>query len=182
MVGESFALAEDLAELIAGLRAVDTRGRVFGGAGRGGDLMSQDAWVQKCLRKSEQLLDVPRLSALWHDLRCLPGGGRPDAMNHGDLVPGNVLVDHGRLVGIIDVGGFGPADPALDLVAGWHLLAEGPRRVLRSTLGGDDLEWARGTAWAFAQAIGLVWYYAESNPPVSRWGRRTLDQICAAGL
>jgi aminoglycoside phosphotransferase (APT) family kinase protein len=48
-------------------------------------------------------------------------------MNHGDLVPGDVLVDRGRLVGIIDVGGFGPADPALDLVAGWHLHAEGPR-------------------------------------------------------
>jgi aminoglycoside phosphotransferase (APT) family kinase protein len=137
--------------------------------------------VQTCLQNSEQLLDVPRLSALWHNLRRLPGAGRPDAMNHGDLVPGNVLVDRGRLVGIIDVGGFGPADPALDLVAGWHLLAEGPRRVLRSTLGSDDLEWARGTAWAFAQAIGLVWYYAESNPPVSRWGRRTLDQICTAG-
>ena len=38
-------------------------------------------------------------------------------MSHGDLIPGNVLVNDGRLVGILDCGGFGPADPALDLVA-----------------------------------------------------------------
>jgi hypothetical protein len=34
-------------------------------------------------------------------------------------------------------------------------------------------------AWAFQQAMGLVWYYAASNPAVSRLGRRTLDRILA---
>jgi hypothetical protein len=24
--------------------------------------------------------------------------------------------------------------------------------------------WARGMAWAFQQAMGLVWYHVESNP------------------
>jgi hypothetical protein len=48
-------------------------------------------------------------------------------------------------------------DPALDLVGGWHLLGEGPRGVLRDELGCDDLEWERGRAWAYAQAMGLVW-------------------------
>jgi aminoglycoside phosphotransferase (APT) family kinase protein len=98
-------------------------------------------------------------------------------MNHGDLVPGNVLVSNGRMVGVIDVGGLAPADPALDLVGAWHLLGTGPRRVLRDDLGCDDLEWARGKAWAFEQAIGLVWYYIESNPAMSMMGRRTLRRI-----
>ena len=49
--------------------------------------------------------------------------------------------------------------------------------MLRRTLGCDDLEWERGKAWAFEQAVGLVWYYAESNPAMSRLGRRTLDRI-----
>jgi hypothetical protein len=35
-------------------------------------------------------------------------------------------------------------------------------------------------AWAFQQAMGLVWYYLDSNPPMSRWGRRTLDRIVDA--
>jgi aminoglycoside phosphotransferase (APT) family kinase protein len=36
-------------------------------------------------------------------------------MTHGDLIPGKVLVSSGRLTGIIDVGGMGRADRALDL-------------------------------------------------------------------
>ena len=34
-------------------------------------------------------------------------------------------------------------------------------------------------AWAFEQATGAVWYYAESNPAMSGMGRRTLDRIRA---
>ena len=37
-----------------------------------------------------------------------------------------------------------------------------------------------GRTWAFEQAMGLVWYYAESNPAMSRLGRRTLDRILAS--
>src|SRR3712207_6998378 len=51
-----------------------------------------------------------------------------------------------------------------------------PRRVLRDDLRCTDLEWARGAAWAFVQAIGLVWYYVHSNPAMSTTGRRTLDR------
>jgi hypothetical protein len=32
-------------------------------------------------------------------------------------------------------------------------------------------------AWAFVQAMGLVWYYEVNNPLVSLWGRRTLDRL-----
>jgi aminoglycoside phosphotransferase (APT) family kinase protein len=98
-------------------------------------------------------------------------------MTHGDLIPGNVLVAKGRLVGVIDVGGLGPADPALDLVGAWHLLEAGPRQALREDLASDDLEWARGMAWAFEQAMGVIWYYAYSNPTMSHMGQRTLARI-----
>lgn len=101
-------------------------------------------------------------------------------MTHGDLIPGNLLVSVGRLVGILDVGGLGPADPALDLVGAWHVLDAGPRHAFRDDLGCDDLEWERGKAWAFEQSIGAVWYYIESNPAMSRMGRRTLDRIVSA--
>ena len=78
---------------------------------------------------------------------------------------------------MLDVGGLGPADPALDLVAAWHLLEPGPRQVLRDDLGSADLQWERGRAWALVQAMGAVWYYVDSNPPMSRMGRRTLDRL-----
>jgi aminoglycoside phosphotransferase (APT) family kinase protein len=124
------------------------------------------------------LLDVPRLRRMWTALREPPRTAG-DVITHGDLMAGNVLVAGGRLTGILDVGGLGPADPTVDLVAGWHLLAPGPRQALRGDLGVGDLEWERGKAWAFQPALGLVWYYAESNPAMSRMGRRTLDRIRA---
>lgn len=178
--GESDAFARDLAELVLAVRAIDARGRRFAGTGRGGDLRSHDEWMATCFARSESLLDVPRLCGLRRELRALPRSPGPDLMAHGDLVPGNLLVSAGRLAGVLDVGGLGPADRALDLAGGWHLLEAGPREVLRETLQCDDLEWARGQAWAFVQSIGLVWYYDPSNPTMSRIGRRTLDRILAA--
>jgi aminoglycoside phosphotransferase (APT) family kinase protein len=177
--GDSAAFARDLAEFIVGVRSIPTRGRTFSGVGRGGDLPAHDEWVQLCFRRSEGLVDVPALRRIWAYRRELPRGGLTDVMNHSDLMPGNVLVADGRLAGIIDVGGLAPADPALDLVSGWHLLEAGPRQALREALGSGDVEWERGQAWALQQAIGLVWYYADSNPVMARIGRRTLDRIVA---
>ncbi|HYO32716.1 MAG TPA: aminoglycoside phosphotransferase family protein [Nocardioidaceae bacterium] len=173
----SVAFAEDLAVFITRLRAADTHGRQFRGVGRGGQLPDHDAWMSICFRESEGLLDATPLRRLWRDLRELPAVG-PDVMSHGDLMPGNVLVTSDRrLLGVLDGGGFGPADPALDLVSGWHLLDREPRQALRQALGCGDLEWARGRAWALQQAMGLVWYYTESNPVISRVGRRTLVRL-----
>jgi len=177
--GESDAFAHDLAEFVRGVRSIGTGGRRFGGRGRGGDLRSHDTWMQTCFARSGQLLDVPRLRRVWDAMRELPRGASDDVMSHGDLIPGNVLVSGGRLAGILDVGDLGPADPALDLVAAWHLLEAGPRQVFRDDLGCDDLEWERGKAWAFEQAMGAVWYYAVSNQAMSRMGRRTLERLQA---
>ena len=176
---DSDALADDVAALISRLRAAPTRGRTFLGSGRGGDLASHEGWVQECITKNAPWFDPAATSALWARLRGLP---RENAhvMTHGDLIPGNVLVEHGRLVGVLDAGGFAPADPALELVAAWHLL-DAPRRVrLRATLGCGDIEWQRGRAWAFVQAMGLVHYYADTNPGMHALGLRTLQEILAA--
>jgi len=177
--GGSVAFAEDLATLITAIRRVGTQGKRFSGKGRGGRLPAHDASMEECFLKSEGLLDVTRARALWARLRELPDPGR-DVMSHKDLIPGNLLVADGRLAGILDAGDYGPADPALDLVAAWHLLEAGPRAVLRVRLDSGEAEWERGKAWALEQAMGLVWYYADSNPPMSALGLRTLERIFAA--
>ena len=175
----SAGFAQDLATLIARLRNADTRGRRFRGQGRGGHLPDHDEWMETCFTESAGLLDVTRLRAMWAGLRALPEVDA-DVMCHGDLIPPNVLVRGGRLAGVLDSGGFAAADPALDLVSAWHLLDDGPRVVLREALGCGDVQWRRGMAWAFQQAMGLVWYYAQSNPAMSTFGRRTLQRLTRA--
>ena len=94
--------------------------------------------------------------------------------------PATVPVSAGRLAGALDSGGLGAADPSLDLIPAWNLLDDAPRERFRSLLGCGDLEWERGRAWAFQQSMGLVWYYVESNPAMSRMGRRTLERLVRA--
>lgn len=172
----SLDFARDLAHLIAALREVDLKGRTFSGPGRGGKLTDHDDWMEVCFTKSESLLDVVRLRLMWKRFRALTPS-RTQAMSHKDLIPTNLLVKGERLTGVLDTGGFGPADPALDLIAGWHLLNRETRTLFRETLGVDDIEWQRGAAWAFQQAMGLVWYYKDTNPVMAELGRSTLSRL-----
>jgi aminoglycoside phosphotransferase (APT) family kinase protein len=176
--------AADLAALIVRLRAADVRGRVFSGGGRGGRLTAHDEWVAHCLEQSIGMLPVDRLRAAWAQLRTTPrnptGRDAADVMSHRDLIPGNLLLAGDRLSGVLDTGGFGPADPALDLVVGWHALDAAPRGILRELVGVDDVEWRRGAAWALQQALGLVWYYLDTNPGMSALGRSTIERLLAA--
>jgi len=166
----------DLADLVASLRRADTGGRTFDGSGRGGTLSDHEAWVETCLDNSEGLLDVPRLRQLWSMFRTLPSPGR-EVMSHRDLIPANLLVTGERLAGVLDGGAFGPADPSLDLIAGWHLLDRERRELFFKLLKTDRLERDRSAAWAFVQAMGLVWYYQRTNPTMSALGRSTLSRL-----
>lgn len=175
-LASSTVFASAIADLIASLRAANTRGRRFAGSGRGGHLPVHDEWMAECFRNSDGLLTVPDLRRIWTRLRLLPESG-PQVMSHRDLTPMNLLRRGDRLVGVIDSGSFGPADRALDLVAAWHLFDQRCRQRIRDHLGVSDVEWHRGAAWAFQQAMGLVWYYRETNPPMSALGRVTLSRL-----
>ncbi|MFJ4224599.1 phosphotransferase [Microbacterium sp. NPDC089695] len=174
----SVRFARDLVDLISSVRTADVRGRVFDGRGRGGRLRDHDEWVEHCLAQSAHLLDVERAGRLWRTLRDLPTAG-PDVMSHRDLTPFNLLASGDRLAGVLDTGGFGPADPALDLVAAWHLFDEERRSIVRDGLGADAVTWRRGAAWALQQAMGLVWYYEQTNPAMSELGLSTMRRLLA---
>ncbi|MCF1473779.1 MULTISPECIES: aminoglycoside phosphotransferase family protein [Rhizobium/Agrobacterium group] len=169
-----FAL--DLVRLIITLRTANLNGRTFEGRGRGGNLTDHDGWMEVCFSKSEHLLDVDHLRSMWRSLRELPSPNR-EVMSHKDIIPTNLLVNGEHLVGVLDTGGFAPADPSLDLVAGWHLLDRDTRAAFREGLQVDDLEWHRGAAWAFQQAMGLVWYYKDTNPIMADLGRSTISRL-----
>jgi len=172
----SVAFAEDLGVLVLGLRAEPVGSRVSDGRGRGGALRDHDEWMAHCIAQSTGKVDVQGAARAWSHLReVAPDGAH--VMSHRDLTPGNMLVAGGRLAGVLDGGGFGPADRALDLVCAWHLLADSARRRLRQIVAPTDAEWRRGAAWALQQAMGLVWYYETSNPAMAELGRSTIRRV-----
>lgn len=167
-------LAARLADFVATLRSLDSAGRSFSGSGRGGALADHDEQVTKALSRNRGLIDVDRLSTLWRRLRDTPRPDASDLWTHGDLMPGNLLLQNGRLSAVIDVATLGPADPALDLMPAWNLLDAAAREVYRAELASSDDEWRRGKAWALAQAVGCLYYYRVSNPAMSQTAERTL--------
>jgi len=170
------AFARDLAQFVGAVRALDTGGRTFDRSGRGGRLADVDDYVRRCLTRDTTPFSAGELRSLWQRLRRTPRT-EPDVMTHGDLMPGNLLVSHGRLSAVIDVATVGPADPALDLQPAWNLLTGAAREAFRVALHVDDHQWDRGRGWAFAQALGCLDYYRETNPVMSQTAVRTLAAL-----
>ncbi len=86
--------------------------------------------------------------------RCGPRrGDGPPVWLHADLMPGNLLVDGGRLAAVIDFGCMGTGDPARDLFPAWNLPPAGAREVFREELGVDDATWRRGRGRTLSQAL-----------------------------
>ena len=76
---------------------------------------------------------------------------------HGDLHPGNILVDGDRLAALIDFGDVTSGDPAYDLAVGWLAFDVEGRHVFRRAMGDryDTATWIRARAWAAAVATIL---------------------------
>lgn len=185
-VAGSADFASDLAAFVRAIRAQPTTGgRPLHHGLRGGLLADHDHGVAESVARSDGLIDTTAMTRLWSRLQDLP---RPphDGWCHNDLMPGNLLVDGGRLAGVIDVGTVCVADPAVDLQPAWNLFDTAARAAYRDALEVDDDEWDRGRGWALAQAAACLWYYRDTNTVMSMTARRTLqalldDERSAAG-
>ena len=95
----------------------------------------------------------------------------------GDLLPGNLLLRDGKLVGLIDFAEAGVGDPACDLMVFWHVLGPSGRAHVRRRLGLDDDTWHRGAAWALAQALVALPYYRHTNPYMTADARYAIRAV-----
>ncbi|MFN7165360.1 MAG: aminoglycoside phosphotransferase family protein [Hyphomonas sp.] len=82
---------------------------------------------------------------------------------HGDVHPGNVLVEDGRVSGVIDWGLCGVGDGACDLLTAWAMFDAAPRDVFRKAMGASDAEWLRGAGWALSMAVIYLPYAYEHD-------------------
>jgi aminoglycoside phosphotransferase (APT) family kinase protein len=169
-------LAIDLAEFITALRAIDPTGGP--GLSRSGPLANRDEPTRKAIDASKGLVDTDALHGIWAETVTVAGSA-PRAWAHGDLSPGNVLIDQGRLHAVIDFGAFGVGDPTVDLVVAWTLLPAAARPILRAALDVDDATWARGRGWALSIAVIQLPYYVQTNPALAANSRHVLEQIIA---
>jgi aminoglycoside phosphotransferase (APT) family kinase protein len=173
----SDALVDDLAEFVHSLRAFDGLGLpVKGPAQRGGILAAHDTAVRQAIIELGDRIDATAALHVWAEaLEAAPPEDR--VKTHGDLLPGNLLLEHGRLTAVIDWGGLAVADPAIDLLPAWSAFDSGRRERLRSTLVVDEDTWARGRGWALQQAMLALPYYWDTNPGMVRQASYAISQV-----
>ncbi len=106
----------------------------------------------------------------------------PGQLAHGDLHARNVLVDTGRLTGIIDWGDLTAGDGATDLATTWMLFGEyDSRAVVLDAYQASSSMRARARGWAvFFGAILLDTGLAD-HPRHEAMGRATLARITEDG-
>ncbi|MER6128237.1 phosphotransferase [Streptomyces sp. NPDC001795] len=147
---------------------------------RGGPVAANDAYVRAAIRDlgADGTVDVAA-TALWEDVIRLPQWDGDPVLLHGDLLPGNLLTEAGRLTPVIDFGGLGVGDPAADTLAAWAVFTAGPRDLFREAAEADDATWARGRGWALCFGLMAEHYYRETNPVLAAVGHRAVKEALA---
>jgi aminoglycoside phosphotransferase (APT) family kinase protein len=173
-VTDEHAMARELATFIEELQQVTiTDGPPSGehSGMRGMPLAVRDSVVRQALANITSF-DTAAATAAWEAAVRIPAWQGPPVWSHGDLHPGNVLVDNGALSGVIDWEMLSVGDPALDLSGAWMLLTEAGRETFRNFLTVDDDTWARGRGWALCIGVIAAAYYHDSNPVLAKFSRR----------
>lgn len=152
-------LARQVGVVLRQLRAVPTEGGPAGGAHsfhRGEHPSVYGAAVDAALDALGSAVDRPACERVWSEATASRWEA-PPVWFHGDVAPGNLLVDDtGALSALIDFGTCGIGDPACDLVLAWTFLRASARPVLREAAGLDADTWARARGWALWKALIML--------------------------
>jgi aminoglycoside phosphotransferase (APT) family kinase protein len=180
---EPVLLAGDLAAFVAAMRSITLPDAPK--AHRGGPVASLDAATRAAIRElrgiPEEGVDCAAVAAVWEQALRAPGWDGPPAWLHADLMPGNLLIDGGRLASVIDFGCVGAGDPACDLFPAWNLLPADAREVFREALAVDDATWIRGRGRTLSQALIALPYYRRTNPAMARNARHVIRAVLGEG-
>lgn len=177
-------LATDVAQVVVAIGEVtdvDAVRRVPGS--RGGPLRPLierlHGWLDDPQWNARDLLDVGAVRRLAVEAEDVVDEPVQQSFVHGDLIPGNLLLDRGRLAAVIDWGGAGVGDAAQDLAPAWAVFDEPERASFRAGVGSDEAAWVRGRTFELEHAVGGVLYYVPRRHPLGDVMLRTLQRILA---
>jgi aminoglycoside phosphotransferase (APT) family kinase protein len=175
---DSTILARSIAEFLKALHAIPSQSGPPPGLHnfyRGGPLSHYDGEVRAALAKLGHRVDAPGLLSLWGRATASQWRAHPVWL-HGDLSPGNVLIQNGKVSAIIDFGSCGVGDPACDLAIAWSGLERSARAAFRHSLPLDPDTWERGRGWALWKALITL---AAGDPHRATPAARTLAELLA---
>lgn len=129
--------------------------------GRGAPLATRTLKFEAALARLPGI-DAARARRLWSSALDAGTDNAPVWL-HGDVHPGNLLIQEGHISGVIDWGLCGVGDGACDLLSAWAVFDGLPRKVFRTAMGAGDADWLRGAGWALSMAVIYLPYAYENG-------------------
>jgi aminoglycoside phosphotransferase (APT) family kinase protein len=176
-------LAGDLAAFTRALHGVDPAGGPPKPPGsRGAALIHADEDVRRMLPRlaeHDDGFDVAAAEAAWNVCLAAPDWDGEPVWIHGDLQPGNLIIDGGRLAAVIDFGTLGVGDPAPDVAPALWTFTGAASAAYREAVGYDDATWLRACGWALAPSLTGIDYYRHTFPRMAEYGRRQVRAVIA---
>lgn len=173
-ITDAKGFAMELASFLQELQSIDTTDAPAAGEHnffRGASPSVYSSQVEEALQAQRDIWPVEKLSALWARAVATTWE-HPPVWLHGDVAPGNLLVQNGSLCGVIDFGIMGIGDPACDYAMAWTFFDERSRKYLLRELDTGTIDRARG--WALWKALITV---NASNALVAEQAKHTLNAI-----
>lgn len=173
--------AVTLAEFIVALHRIDATGGPPAGTHnffRGGPLKIYDAETRQAIAVLDGKIDTHSVTAIWEEALTTTWEGKP-VWVHGDISPGNLLVENGKLTAVIDFGSSAVGDPSCDLSIAWTLFDRESRDRFRKTLALDDATWARARGWTLWKALIVLAGLCETNALDDERSQRVIDAVLA---
>ena len=172
-VSADVALAEAIGRFLVALRSAPVDGAPGPGTHNFFRGAPPEVYGEEALAAFPVLgVDADRARALWREATASRWEG-PPVWFHGDVAPGNLLVDaSGALSAVIDFGTCGVGDPACDLVPAWTMFDGAARDAFADIVGLDAATWSRARGWALWKAAIVV-----RDRPADAEARATLARI-----
>lgn len=148
----------DLAEFLSALHKVETENAPRPGAYnkfRGGELSHYDAFIRTSIEQMDSRNQIDKEAALrvW-DEALNASQNVQQKWIHGDLTTRNILVQDGRISGIIDFSNMTVGDIAYDLMPSLKYCDELHREIFQEKMSLDTDTWLRAKGWTLWM---LIW-------------------------
>lgn len=148
-------LASRLAEFLTALQQIDSTGGPLAGEHsfyRGSALKQYDSETRNAISELRDKIDTNKATQIWEAALATKWLHSP-VWVHGDIAPGNLLLQNGKLHAVIDFGQLCIGDPACDLAIAWTLFHGESREVFHRQMRLNAETWLRGQAWALWKAL-----------------------------
>ena len=173
------ALADDLANFLTQFWSMDASEGPSAGPEnffRGGALEVYAAEAREAIKSLDGAFDR---AALMHalDIALSSTWPRSPVWVHGDLTVGNLIIQGGRLTGVIDFGQLCVGDPACDLAIAWTYFDADARASFLGKLAVDEPTRSRARGWALWKAVIVEGGRVQTNEVEKKAAARTINQV-----